>query len=187
MTALRWFDAAELSDEMMENDVTVRIPLGNSGMFALIDACDESRVASRKWYLFVPRADNPALMYALCGKRKNHRPELLHRFILDSPEGFDIDHRNHNGLDCRRGNMRLASRGLNNANNRRKPGVSGYRGVYFKPEKKANPWLARLKSNNKYHHLGYYRTREEAARAYDKGAKKIHGEFATLNFPCSDV
>ncbi len=37
--------------------------------------------------------------------------------------------------------------------------------------------------NSKAYYLGYFDKKEEAARAYDRMAKELHGEFARLNFP----
>lgn len=150
---------------------------------AFVDEEDADWVLARSWYPTMPNPRNPRLVYAKCGKNSKYKRAFLHRLIMNAPKGIDVDHRNHNGLDCRRDNLRLATRGLNNANNRRPPGFSGYRGVYFVSRAKSKPWLARVKSDRKEHYLGLYETAEMAARAYDNGALRFHGEFATLNFP----
>jgi hypothetical protein len=61
----------------------------------------------------------------------------------------------------------------------------GYKNIYFyKNERK---WCAYLKDlYNKHVNVGCYDTPEEAARAYDKAAKEIFGEYANLNFPESE-
>ena len=46
---------------------------------------------------------------------------LLHRFILEPPDGVDVDHKNLDGLDCRRKNMRLATSAQNNSNPKEAP------------------------------------------------------------------
>lgn len=56
---------------------------------------------------------------------------------------------------------------------------SQYKGVY----KKRSRWAARIAVNGETTWLGTFKTEEEAARAYDAAAKRLHGEFARLNFP----
>jgi hypothetical protein len=53
--------------------------------------------------------------------------------------------------------------------------------VYLVPGKK-KPYVAQISKDRRLISLGYHLTAEAAARAYDDAAKKLHGEFATLNF-----
>jgi hypothetical protein len=107
----------------------------------------------------------------------------LHREIMNEPEGLLVDHRNNNGLDNRRSNLRLATHYENTCNRRKTKAktTSRFIGVYF--EKRTGRWVAQIRHRGKKIVLGRFKSEEEAARAYDEAAKKYHGEFARLNFP----
>jgi len=93
-----------------------------------------------------------------------------------------IDHINGNGLDDRRANMRTCTNQQNMRNLRkRRSGSSIYKGVYY--DKRRRTWYARICHNGKNIHLGTFATEIEAARAYDRAARRLFGEFARLNFP----
>jgi len=92
-----------------------------------------------------------------------------------------IDHINHNGLDNRKANLRLATRAQNSRN--RRPvgrGSSKYKGVTYR--KSDGVFIADIRAGRKRIYLGCFKSETEAAKAYDAGAKKYHGEFASLNF-----
>ena len=116
------------------------------------------------------------------------RTELLHRVILARVLGRElkrsehVDHIDGDPLNNHRTNLRLATR-AENARNRGKNtnNSSGYKGVRLR--KGTQRWQARIKAGGKERHLGYFDTREEAARAYDAAARELHGAFARLNFP----
>lgn len=112
----------------------------------------------------------------------NGHPVQVHRVLLGPcPPGtrWQIDHKNGNPLDNRKENLRWATPRENTANTRAKS-KSGYKGVTW--EKKMKKWLAKVRtSNSKRIVLGYFDTPEEAAAAYNKEAKRRHGEFAWLN------
>jgi hypothetical protein len=96
-----------------------------------------------------------------------------------------IDHKNGNGLDNRKENLRMASTAENarNLNKKSSNNTSGYRGVSFSKRHKNKPWMGRIKFNGKLIHLGYFFTAEEAAKAFDKKAVELFGEFCgRLNF-----
>jgi endo-alpha-1,4-polygalactosaminidase (GH114 family) len=57
--------------------------------------------------------------------------------------------------------------------------TSGYKGVYL--DKVRNKWVASTKINNKKIFIGRYDNIKDAARAYNKVIKTLHGEFAILN------
>jgi hypothetical protein len=113
----------------------------------------------------------------------------LHRLIMFKIFGahilgFEIDHINRNGLDNRRSNLRLASRGENAANKSKAKGASSkYRGVAWRQNNRKNPWVAYISKNNRRIDLGYFATEELAAAAYDKKAAELWGSFAYRNLP----
>ena len=112
------------------------------------------------------------------GKRKI---EFMHHRVLKKKNGFEIDHINRNKLDNRSCNLRYATRSQQLANSgMRKNTISGYKGVWRHP-KTIKKWHAEVLVNGKKHRLGKYETKEEAALAYNKAAKKYFGEFAFLN------
>lgn len=106
----------------------------------------------------------------------------MHRAIMRTPQGKQIDHRNHDGLDNRRCNLRECSH-IENMRNQlpQKTGTSRYKGVHW--EKERGKWRAQIKHTCKQMRLGRYASEKDAAKAYDKKAKELFGEFAYLNFP----
>jgi hypothetical protein len=97
---------------------------------------------------------------------------------------MEIDHRDRNGLNCSKENLRFATHAQNQRNSirvyRRKK-ASRYRGVYW--EKGCQLWRVRIRFEGKSFELGLFEDESEAARAYDDGIAKLYGEFARFNFP----
>lgn len=94
------------------------------------------------------------------------RTICLHRVILGAPEGLLVDHRNGDGLDNRRGNLRLATPSENQQNRTRAPVAnksSGIRGVSW--HKWNRKWIAYLTVDRKRLTLGRFETLESAAAA----------------------
>lgn len=153
--------------------VMKRIPL-TQGKFAIVDDGDYEWLSQFKWCIHRGR-------YTFYAKRSANRKILkMHRVIMRTPQGREVDHINHNGLDNRRANLRECSHAENLHNQlHRKTGTSKYRGVYW--SKKAGKWRACIGCNNKRMSMGQYDSETEAAMAYNEKAKALFGEFAYLN------
>lgn len=157
-------------------DETVMIPL-TRGLFAVVDAADAPGLLRFKWQATasgtthyarraVPQPGGPA------------RYLQMHRQIMDVPESMEVDHRDGDGLNNRRENLRVCTHQQNMANQgKRRHNTSGYRGVCRLKGTRA--WVANLAGR----YLGCYETAELAARAVDTAARRQHGEYARLNFP----
>lgn len=111
---------------IIEGDVA-RIPLTH-GKFAIIDAEDVPRVAGYDWSALLVRGK----WYARRSKwtKEKQTTILLHRVILNAPDDKHVDHRNGDGLDCRKLNLRLATQQQNNLNVRKhRDNSTGFKGV----------------------------------------------------------
>lgn len=151
------------------------------GQFAIIDDEDFQRVSQYRWHAMQSKTDD---FYAVSSflRRKAGEIMLMHRFILNAPKEFLVDHINHNPLDNRKINLRLSTTNQNHMNIKKTKNKKSsiYKGVsFFKPFKK---WRARIVINGKEKSLKYFNSEIAAAIAYDKAAKKYFGEFAYLNF-----
>lgn len=156
-----------------------KIPL-TKGQYALVDNQDYELLSQFTWH--AKPADKGTIFYAYSSLRTGRGNESakfsMHNLIIGcSP----VDHKDRNGLNNTRGNLRKCTPSQNVSNSYRQYGKSRFKGVSWRePERK---WLSRVTKNGKIHNLGYYDTEEAAARAYDIGAVEHFGEFAYLNFP----
>jgi hypothetical protein len=106
----------------------------------------------------------------------------LHRAIMRAPKRKLVDHRNGDGLDNRRANLRLATHAQNAKNRKkRKNASSRFIGVYL--EKRTGRWQTKIYFRGKPISLGCFDSQIDAAKAYDEAARKYHKDFARLNFP----
>ena len=110
-----------------------------------------------------------------------HKPVLMHRFIVNPREGYVVDHINGNKHDNRRGNLRECTHGENRQNSRKSRGTSRFKGVFWNTRR--GKWGAAISCEGKMIHLGSFTDEIEAAQAYDRAAVKYFGAFACLNFP----
>ena len=108
---------------------------------------------------------------------------LMHRFILGITDtNTFVDHIDRNPLNNCRSNLRIATQCQNQHNRRANlVGTSIYKGV--SKQKNVKKYKAQIMAENKLIYIGMFSSEIEAAKAYDEMAKKLHGEFACLNFP----
>jgi hypothetical protein len=157
------------------------IPVGR-GKYAIVDADDYDRLAKYKWQVHYDGNTYYAFRRTSGGAGKKRRRILMHREIMDIPEGLVCDHINRKALDNRKANLRPATSSQNNCNTRKRgQATSRYRGVGRATT--SNKWVAQIKVNGRQIYLGTFDNKVDAAKAYDAAAKKYHGEFAVLNFP----
>lgn len=101
----------------------------------------------------------------------------LHRFILNAPEGVLVDHVDHEPLNNRRSNLRLANASENTQNigHVRSHNKLGITGVYY--HKRTKKYLAYGYKDGKKYELGYYTTPEEAG--------EVASNWRAINHPYS--
>ena len=164
-------------------DAMKEIPLTRS-MVALVDDEDFEWLSQWKWCVSPSGSGIP---YAVRGptvsEKKDGRKSLIsmHRVIMQTPNGLQTDHINHNTLDNRRSNLRIVNSSQNHHNMRCGcRGNSRFKGVYWYSDKRK--WVAGIRVDKKQIHISCFDDEVEAAKAYDEKAREFFGEFACTNF-----
>jgi len=149
------------------------------GQVTIVDDENYEWLARHKWQA---RKDYNTF-YAVRNMRTatGWRTLLMHREILNPPEGLQTDHIDGNGLNNQRANLRICTKAQNQQNRRPQPGSSRFKGVGWR--KDIRKWGAKIQNAGKQIALGYFIDETDAARAYDQAALKLFGAFARANFP----
>lgn len=164
-----------------ESQETVRceIPL-TQGKVALVDPEDFERFGHLKWTAQVTRSGHVYAyrnIYKEDGRQKNI---YLHRLITDAPKGSDVDHANHDTLDNRRANLRIASRSQNASNRKdlKRVNRNGFRGV----TREANGrFRGKVNVSGRTFYTHTTTCPVQASQDRDALAIRLHGAFAVLN------
>jgi hypothetical protein len=155
-----------------------KIPLGVRAKhgYALVDK-DMSMLADHKWTLSTNGYAFGSIV--IDGKRTW---VYMHRLIMGLGYPGFIDHISHDKLDNRRSNLRFADHSTNQANKLPQGGTSKYKGVSCISRAGGKAvWRAKIKVRQTTIYLGYFKTEQQAAAAYNNAARKHFGAFACLN------
>lgn len=161
------------------------IKLGKSGLATQVNDDDYEELNKMKWHLIRGIRTNYAYTVIKNSDGK-YKSFLLHRIILNTPKGMEVDHIDHNGLNNQRNNIRNATRSQNKMNVVAQSNT-GYLGIYilkgktYKNKKYKDNIVAKIMVNRKSIYLGTFIDIGSAILARDEAAKKYHGEFANLN------
>lgn len=151
---------------------TKHIPL-TGGKWAIIDEDDFERISVHKWCAsgkYAHRGFSPS--------KYKRSSVLMHVQIFGNPpKGMEVDHKNRNGLDNRKSNLRFATKPQNGWNSGISArNTSGFKGVSFHKQQKK--WAAYIVKHGKRTFLGCFKQKEDAALAYEVASRKLHGEFS---------
>lgn len=160
------------------------IPL-SQGKVALVSDEDYDHLCQYRWCAHRGGPRSSAYAVRNTGKWPHRTHTQMHRVIAERMgleiAGLEVDHINGDGLDNRRSNLRVATAAENRRNRRRSSNnSSGYKGVSF--NRHARKWAAHIGTGGAFLHLGYFVSKEDAAREYDSAARKYFGAFARTNF-----
>lgn len=143
-----------------------------TGQICLVDDVDYPLLNKYTWYYQRNSNGNEYV-----GTMINNKKVYIHRLIMDARRGKVVDHINNNGLDNRRSNLRLCNQSSNLANSKARKGSSRFKGV----SRFRGRWRAYIMLNNKQKSLGVYDYEIDAAKAYNKAARELFGEYSKLN------
>lgn len=148
-----------------------KIPL-TQGKVAIVDDGDHSNLSQFKWYAHREKRT----WYARTNLKDpdgKSRTIRMHQLLLKAPL---VDHRDGDGLNNRRGNLRPCTFSQNAMNRRSR---KTFKGVFL--DKRDGRWMAVIRTGGRNIALGRFKTRRAAAEAYDGAARRLFGEFAWLN------
>jgi len=165
------------------------IPL-TRGKVAMVDDADYEWLMQWKWCARPTQwKDSQKVTWYACRRiRKGERAKRvgnisMHTVIMGMAPGEDCDHRDGNGLNNQRFNLRPCNDHGNNGNKGLpRNNSSGLKGVSLARDRnRTKKWKACIFKNGKPVQLGRFLTKREAGMAYDVAALEYFGEFAKTN------
>lgn len=150
------------------------------GRVACVDDEDYALVSRYRWYAHntAPKGAPPRLYARSTQKRAGRSYHTYMHHLVMGRKG--IDHRDHDGFNNQKRNLRDATGRQNMANKRSKHTARYLKGTF---PNGCGRWVAYIRPDGRKLHLGTFDSEAEAARAYDAAAIEFFGEFACLNFP----
>lgn len=147
------------------------------GLFAMVDDDDFDHLNQWKWHAQKTKTG----FYAA----RTIKKIMMHRVIMKTPVGMDVDHIDHVTLNNQKSNLRNCTRSQNVIHTAA-VGISKYKGVTLSsyiPKKPAvkRKWQASIIVNGQYKYLGHFQNEMDAAKAYNDASLLFHKEFAQLN------
>ena len=154
-----------------------QIPL-TRGKVALVDDDDFEELNQYKWYVH----NEHGYFYAARGMLVEGKVKTIrmHRQIMNAFDAILIDHKDGNGLNNQRYNIRVCTYAENAYNQKIKKHSSIFKGVGWREVRKR--WRASIRFNDKLKELGLFKSEIDAALVYDNKARELFGEFAKTNF-----
>lgn len=160
----------------------IKIPLGRDNLFLKLDD-EDADLAAISWYAHKSRSGE---YYAAHREGSGARERVwAHELVMEQVVLRElaadelVDHINRDKLDCRRDNLRIATKSQNaiNKTKDRRIATSRYKGV----SKARNKWKASIQVNKKTIYIGTFDTERAAAILYNDAAREHFGEYAVLN------
>ncbi len=158
------------------------------GFVTEIDDEDYSIIKNYSWCVDIKKHNGYTINYAIAGTKKpdgKRTTIYMHRLLMNAPKGVLVDHKDRDGLNNHRHNLRLTDKIGNARNQIKKDSIEGrqvtsrYKGVYW--SKRDQIYASRITVRGKMIRLGSFQNEVDAAKAYNNKAKEIFGEFAKLN------
>lgn len=105
---------------------------------------------------------------------------IMHRVIMNCPDGLMVDHINHRPNDNRKENLRLCDKRQNAWNTDVScTNISGCKGVYY--NKRKSRWIAEIIYDNQKIYLGSFTNKEDAITARLSANEKYQKEWSYEN------
>ena len=159
----------------------ILMPVSDGKYFTKISFDDMDLSLNHKWFLWrsplnkiYPRRNRKVRVDNAGPKNIYLHSEIAKRLFGKIGKRLQVDHINRDPLDCRRENLRIATKSENAQNTLSKKKNCEFKGVH---KRKSGSWKAVLKKES----LGTYRSIEDAALAYDRRAIEVFGNNATTN------
>lgn len=158
----------------------IRIPF-KFGRIGIFDVAGWNMVKNLSPHVVISRKGRKDYIYCYPTINGRKTTTNVSRVIMGAIGRVQVDHINGDGLDNRKSNLRICNASQNVANKGKiKSNTSGYKGVFYVKGRRKN-WVSQIGKDMKLIRIGYFGTKEEAAKAYNDKALELFGEFAFLN------